>query len=210
MRRQALRHWKRILAMPCACERPYADGAGTELQYLVLLRSSKSCRTVSRCVPGRKSGRRVDLRHVPLDLGVSGPESGPRIVQGDTVMKYMLVMRATDEAFASMANADFNQMIETVGRFNEELIRAGVLLAGEGLADAAEGVVVDFSSEPPVVTDGPYGETKELFGGVYILNVASKEEAVEWARRQPMTGPGFKTEIRRGTTIDECPQDNEG
>ena len=157
----------------------------------------------------RKSGGRVDPRHVPLDLGVSGPEGGPRIVQGDTVMKYMLVMRATDEAFASMANADFNEMIETVGKFNDELIRAGVLLAAEGLADAAEGVVVDFSSEPPVVTDGPYGETKELFGGFYILNVASKEEAVEWAKRLPIKGPGFKTEIRRVTTIDEFPQDNE-
>ncbi len=112
-------------------------------------------------------------------------------------MKYMLVMRATDEAYASMANADFNEMLETVGKFNEELIRAGVLLAAEGLADAAEGVVVDFSSEPPVVTDGPYGETKELFGGFYILNVASKEEAVEWAKRLPIKGPGFKTEIRR-------------
>jgi hypothetical protein len=93
------------------------------------------------------------------------------------VMKYMLVMRATDEAFASMADADFGKMLEVVGTFNEELIRAGVLLAAEGLADAAEGVVVDFSSEPPVVTDGPYGETKELFGGFYLLNVASKEEA---------------------------------
>jgi hypothetical protein len=51
-----------------------------------------------------------------------------------------------------------------------------VLLAAEGFDDAAEGVVVDYSSEPPVVTDGPYGETKELFGGFYILNVASKEE----------------------------------
>src|SRR5215469_18615442 len=124
-------------------------------------------------------------------------------------MKYMLVMRATDEAFASIANADFNQMIETVGKFNDELIRAGVLLAAEGLADAAEGVVVDYSAEPPVVTDGPYGETKELFGGFWILSVASKEEAVEWARRIPMTGPGFKTEIRRVPTIDEFPQDNE-
>jgi hypothetical protein len=131
------------------------------------------------------------------------------MVQGDTVMKYMLVMRATDEAYASMANADFNEMIETVGNFNDELIRAGVLLAMEGLADAAEGVVVDFSSEPPVVTDGPYGETKELFGGFYILNVASREEAVEWGKRLPVKGPGFRTEIRRVTTIDEFPQGNE-
>ncbi|MEU5995348.1 YciI family protein [Spirillospora sp. NPDC047418] len=124
-------------------------------------------------------------------------------------MKYMLIMRATDEAFAGMAGADFGEMIETVGRYNEELIRAGVLLAAEGLDDAAEGVVVDHSAEPPVVTDGPYGETKELFGGFYILNVSSRQEAVEWAKRSPLTGPGFKTEIRRVTTIEEFPQDNE-
>jgi hypothetical protein len=123
-------------------------------------------------------------------------------------MKYMLIMRADDEGLAKMADMDFSQAIEAVGKFNDELIRAGVLLAAEGLADAAEGVVVDYSSEPPVVTDGPYGETKELFGGFYILNVASKEEAVEWARRLPMTGPGFKAEIRRVPTIDEFPQDN--
>jgi hypothetical protein len=123
-------------------------------------------------------------------------------------MKYMLVMRATDEAFAGMANIDFNEMLETVGKYNDELIRAGVLVAAEGL-DPAESVVVDYSSEPPVVTDGPYGETKELFGGFYILNVASKEEAVEWAKRSPISGSGFKTEIRRITTIDEFPQNNE-
>ena len=123
-------------------------------------------------------------------------------------MKYMLVMRATDEGYASLANADMNEMLETVGKFNDELIRAGVLLAAEGL-DPAESVVVDFSSEPPVVTDGPYGETKELFGGFYILNVASREEAIEWAKRLPANGAGFKAEIRRVTSIDEFPQDNE-
>lgn len=121
----------------------------------------------------------------------------------------MLIMRATDEAWASMADTDFEKMLETIGRFNDEMIRAGVLLAAEGLDDASEGVVVDHSSETPVVTDGPYGETKELFGGFYILNVASKEEAIEWAKRAPLTGPGLKTEIRRVTTIDEFPQDNE-
>lgn len=124
-------------------------------------------------------------------------------------MKYMLIWRATDEGNAAMAEADFEKMIETVGRFNDELIRAGVLLAAEGLDSPEDSVVVDFSSEPPLVTDGPYGETKELFGGFYILNVASKEEAVEWAKRAPSLGAGFKTEIRRVTTIDEFPQDNE-
>jgi hypothetical protein len=124
-------------------------------------------------------------------------------------MKYMLIWRATDEAFATMGAVDMDEMIATVGRYNQEMIRAGVLVAAEGLDSAEEGVVVDYSSEPPVVTDGPYGETKELFGGFLVLNVASKEEAVEWAKRSPITGPGFKTEIRRVTQIDEFPQDNE-
>ncbi|WP_149359430.1 YciI family protein [Lolliginicoccus suaedae] len=124
-------------------------------------------------------------------------------------MKYMLIMRTTDEAAQSMADFDFTEMLETVGKFNDELIKAGVLVAAEGLDDAADSVIVDYSSEPPVVTDGPYGETKELFNGFYILNVSSKQEAVEWATRMPSFGAGFKTEIRRVPTIDEFPQDNE-
>ncbi|WP_280341045.1 YciI family protein [Nocardia neocaledoniensis] len=124
-------------------------------------------------------------------------------------MKYMLIMRSTDEAAAEWANVDFDQMLETMGRFNDELINAGVLVAAEGLEDPAETVVVDYSSDPPVVTDGPYGETKELFGGYYILNVASKEEAIEWAKRAPMGGSGSKIEIRRVPSIDEFPQENE-
>lgn len=122
--------------------------------------------------------------------------------------KFMLIMRGTDESYANLEKADFNEMLETMGKFNDELIRAGVLLAAEGLDDPKEGVVVDFTGETPVVTDGPYGETKELFGGYYILDVASKQEAIEWAKRAPMTA-GTKTEIRRVPSIDEFPQDNE-
>ena len=122
-------------------------------------------------------------------------------------MKYMLIMRASDEAVAEFQDVDFDQMLEIMGRFNEEMVSAGVLVAAEGLEDAAEGVVVDYSSQPPVVTDGPYGETKELFNGFWILDVASKEEAIEWAKRAP-AGPGVKTEIRRVPSIDEFPQDN--
>ena len=124
-------------------------------------------------------------------------------------MKYMLIMRASDEAYAAFEDVDFEEMLEVMGRFNEEMISAGVLVAAEGLDDPAQGVVVDYSSQPPVVTDGPYGEAKELFGGFWILDVASKEEAVEWAKRAPMAGPGTKTEIRRVPSIDEFPQDNE-
>ncbi|HEV7167492.1 MAG TPA: YciI family protein [Micrococcaceae bacterium] len=121
--------------------------------------------------------------------------------------KYMLILRATDESREKFANIDFAELLDTMGRFNDELIRAGVLLAAEGLDDPSEGVVVDFTGETPVVTDGPYGETKELFSGYYILDVASKQEAVEWAKRAPLMA-GSKAEIRRVPGIDEFPQDN--
>ncbi|WP_298323798.1 YciI family protein [Haloactinopolyspora sp.] len=122
-------------------------------------------------------------------------------------MKYMLIMRAEDDSWTGGEDFDFEQMLETIGRYNDELIQAGVLLAAEGL-DPDPGVVVDHSAETPIVTDGPYGETKELFGGFYLLDVASQEEAIEWAKRSPISGPGIKTEIRRVPTIDEFPQDN--
>ncbi|MGJ4845213.1 MULTISPECIES: YciI family protein [unclassified Leifsonia] len=122
--------------------------------------------------------------------------------------KYMLILRPTEAAAAAFANVDFTEVLDAMGRFNDELIRAGVLLAAEGLADPSEGVVVDFTGEAPVVTDGPYGETRELFNGYYILDVASVQEAVEWAKRAPMTS-GSIIEIRRVPSIDEFPQDNE-
>jgi hypothetical protein len=122
--------------------------------------------------------------------------------------KYMLIMRATDESWANFANADFTEMLESMGRFNDELIRAGVLVAAEGLEDPSQGVVVDFTGDVPVAIDGSYGETKELFNGFYILDVASMQEAVEWAKRMPMM-TGSKAEIRRVPGIDEFPQDNE-
>lgn len=122
--------------------------------------------------------------------------------------KYMLIMRSTDEAFEKFANIEFEDVLETMGRFNDELARAGVLVAAEGLEDPAESVVVDFTGETPVVTDGPYGETKELFNGYYILDVASKQEAVEWAKRMPLM-EGSKAEIRRVPSIDEFPPDNQ-
>ena len=122
--------------------------------------------------------------------------------------KYMLIMRSNDEAVAAYEELDFNEVIAAMGRYNEAMMKAGVLLAGEGLSDASEGFVVDFDSETPLVTDGPYGETKELFNGFWILEVASKEEAAEWAKRAPL-GPGAKLEVRRVTGPEDFPQDNE-
>ncbi|HEY0247439.1 MAG TPA: YciI family protein [Gryllotalpicola sp.] len=125
---------------------------------------------------------------------------------------YMLIMRTADEAAAQQAMAeagmDFDAMIATMGRFNEELFNAGVLVAAEGLEDPALGAVVDYTATPPVVTDGPYGESKELFNGYWIIDVPSRDAAIEWALKIP-AGPGVKTEIRRVPAIDEFPQDNE-
>lgn len=123
-------------------------------------------------------------------------------------MKYMLIMRATDEGVAAFNETPFEQVIEAMGTYNESMIKAGVLAAGEGLTDAAEGFVVDFSAETPLITDGPYGETKELFNGFWIIEVSSREEAAEWASRAPL-GPGSFLEVRRVTGVEDFPQDNE-
>ena len=113
-------------------------------------------------------------------------------------MKYMLIMRSNDEAKAAYEEMDFEAVINAMGAYNEAMINAGVLAAGEGLTDAEQGFVVEFGGEAPVVTDGPYGETHELFNGFWILEVSSREEAAEWARRAPL-GAGSKLEVRRVT-----------
>ena len=120
--------------------------------------------------------------------------------------QYMLIMRGTDETNAAMM-ASIDEAMAATRRFIEETAKAGVYVAAEGLDDPSQGVVVHFSDEAPVVTDGPYGETKELFGGFFLLDVASKQEAVEWAKRVPAV-PGSKIEIRRVPGEDEVPQDS--
>ncbi len=121
--------------------------------------------------------------------------------------KYMLIVRGNDEAYAAYQNLPFEEVMAAMGAYNEQLIKAGVLVAGEGLAEEP-GLVVDFSAETPVVTDGPYGETKELFSGFWTLEVPTIEEAAEWARRAPL-GRGTKIEVRRVTGAEDFPADNE-
>lgn len=123
-------------------------------------------------------------------------------------MKFMLIMRATDAGVEAYQEMPFDEVIEAMGKYNESMIKAGVLVAGEGLTDAAEGFVVDFNAEKPLITDGPYGETKELFNGFWILEVSSREEAAEWASRAPL-GPGSLLEVRRVTGVEDFPADNE-
>lgn len=111
-------------------------------------------------------------------------------------MKYMLIMRTTDEATEAAKDVPFEEIINAMGAYNESLMKAGVMLAGEGLTGPEEGFVVDFSAEEPIATDGPYGETHELFNGFWIIQTSTKEEAMQWASRCPL-GPGNKLEVRR-------------
>jgi len=121
-------------------------------------------------------------------------------------MRVMVMVKASKDSEAG--KLPDGEMLSKMGAFNEELIKAGVMLAGEGLTGPEEGFVVDFDSDPPVVTDGPYAEAKELFNGFWIIGVSSKEEAVEWATRCPL-GPGARLEVRRVNELEDFPQDNE-
>ncbi len=98
-------------------------------------------------------------------------------------MKFILMVRATQES-ESGAMPD-PELVAEMGRFNEEMVKAGVLLAGEGLHPSSKGARVRFSGGRRTVIDGPFTETKELIAGFWILQCRSKEEALEWAKRSP-------------------------
>jgi hypothetical protein len=118
-------------------------------------------------------------------------------------MKFMLIMRDTQEAVDASLEVDFEEIIDAMGAYNDALAEAGVLDVAQGLAPADEGFVVDFAGDRPTVTDGPYGETHELFNGYWIIDVSSTEEAAEWASRAPL-GPGSKLEVRRIPSMEEA------
>jgi hypothetical protein len=111
--------------------------------------------------------------------------------------KYMLIMR-NSESQESFEDMDFEAVINAMGAYNESMMKAGVMIGGDGLTDAAQGAVVEFTADAPIVSDGPYGEVHELFNGFWTIEVATREEAIEWASRAPL-GPGNKIEVRRIT-----------
>ncbi len=112
-------------------------------------------------------------------------------------MKYMILLKANVDSEAGIAPAE--EVINEMGKFNEELVNAGVLLAGEGLQQSSTGARVKFSRDgKKTITDGPFAETKELIAGFWILQVKSKDEAIEWARRIPNPGwAEFEVEVRK-------------
>ncbi len=98
-------------------------------------------------------------------------------------MRFMVLVKA-DKNYEAGALPD-EKMLAEMGKFNEELVKAGVLLAADGLQPSAKGARVRFSGGKPTVMDGPFAETKELIGGFWMWQVKSKAEAIEWLRRAP-------------------------
>jgi hypothetical protein len=109
-------------------------------------------------------------------------------------MRVMVIVKASPESEAGILPTQ--EELAAMGKFNEELVKAGVMLAGEGLHDSSKGVRVRFGQGKTTVMDGPFTETKELVAGFWLWQVKSVAEAVEWIRRAPF-GNGAEVEIRR-------------
>ncbi len=103
-------------------------------------------------------------------------------------MRCLVIVEATEESEAGVMPSE--ELLTAMGKFNEELVAAGVMLAGEGLHPSSKGARVHFEGGKSTVIDGPFTETKELVAGFWIWQVASLEEAIEWAKRAPMTAGG--------------------
>jgi hypothetical protein len=108
-------------------------------------------------------------------------------------MRFMMIVKATKDSEAGVMPSE--QLLAEMAKYNEELVKAGVLLAAEGLHPSSKGARVKFSGGKRVVTDGPFTETKELIAGFWLIQVKSKEEAIEWAKRSPNPHPGVESEI---------------
>lgn len=117
-------------------------------------------------------------------------------------MRVMVLVRSTAETEAGVLPTE--EELAAMGRYNEELVKAGVMLAGEGLQPSSKGARVRFSGENRTVIDGPFIETRELIAGFWIWQVASMEEAIEWAKRCPNpTGSESELEIRQVFEADD-------
>jgi hypothetical protein len=109
-------------------------------------------------------------------------------------MRFMVMVKATKDSEAGVLPRQ--ELLAEMGKFNEELVKAGVMLAGEGLQASSKGARVKFSGNKRTVTDGPFTETKELVAGFWLWQVRSKEEAIEWLKRAPFRD-GEEVEIRQ-------------
>ncbi|HEX7150908.1 MAG TPA: YciI family protein [Thermoanaerobaculia bacterium] len=128
-------------------------------------------------------------------------------------MRFMVMVKASKDSEAGVMPSE--ELLTEMGRYNEELIKAGVMLAGEGLHPSSKGVRVQFDGNDRKVIDGPFTETKELVAGFWLFECKSKEEAIEWVKRAPNPMPGSvgEIEIRQvfedsdfGDLVDKVPE----
>ena len=108
-------------------------------------------------------------------------------------MRFMIIIKASQDSEAGVMPSQ--ELLTAMGNYNEELVKAGIMLAGEGLHPSSKGARVKFSGENRSVIDGPFIETKELIAGFWLWKVKSKEEAIEWVKRCPNPMPGTEAEI---------------
>ena len=108
-------------------------------------------------------------------------------------MRFMIIVKASKDSEAGVLPS--SELLEQMGKFNEELVKAGIMLAGEGLQPSSKGARVRFSGSKRTVIDGPFAETKELIAGFWLWQVRSMEEAIEWVKRAPNPMPGTESEI---------------
>ena len=108
-------------------------------------------------------------------------------------MRFMILVKADKNSEAGVLPDE--KLLTEMGKFNEELVKAGVMLAGEGLQPSSKGARVKFTGDKRTVTDGPFTEAKELIAGFWLWQVKSKEEAIEWVKRCPNPMPGTESEI---------------
>ena len=115
----------------------------------------------------------------------------------------MMLVKADKNSEAGMMPDE--KILAEMGKFNEEMIKAGLMLAGEGLQPSSKGARVTFSKGKPTVTDGPFAETKELVAGYWLIQAKSKQEAIDWARRAPFQDG--QIEIRQVFELEDFPVD---
>src|SRR3954462_5137002 len=108
-------------------------------------------------------------------------------------MRFMVIVKASKDSEAGKMPSQ--ELLAAMGKYNEELVKAGIMLSGEGLHPSSKGARVRFSGNKRIVTDGPFAETKELVAGFWLWQVKSKEQAIEWLKRCPNPMPGTEAEI---------------
>jgi hypothetical protein len=115
-------------------------------------------------------------------------------------MRFMVIVKADKDTEAGLMPS--TEMLTAMGKFNEEMVKAGIMRAGEGLHPSSKGARIKYSGVDRIVMDGPFTETKELIAGFWLIEVTSKDEAIEWMKRAPFDG-GAEIEIRQIFSADD-------